>query len=69
MELHKLAKNCEYGDMKDELLRDRLVVGIQDSSLSRRLQLDPKLTLETAKKAIQQKEAVSKQQQELIGRE
>ena len=31
--------------------------------------MDPKLTLETPKKAIRQKEAVSKQQQELIGRE
>ena len=34
MELHKLTENCEYGDMKDELIRDRLVVGIRDSSLS-----------------------------------
>ena len=33
MELHKLAEKCEYGDMKDELIRNRLVFGIRDSSL------------------------------------
>ena len=27
-ELHRLAENCEFGGMKDELIRDRLVVGI-----------------------------------------
>ena len=26
-EIHRLADNCEFGDMKDQLIRDRLVVG------------------------------------------
>jgi pyruvate-formate lyase len=52
MTLYKLAKNCEYGEMKSKMIRDRLVVGIRDLSLSERLQLDPKLTLEAAKKAV-----------------
>ena len=51
--------------MKDEMIRDRLVVGIRDSSLSERLQLDSDLTLEKAKKAIRQREAVKEQQREL----
>ena len=50
MALYDLAQHCDYGEMKDEMIRDRLVVGICDSSLSEKLQLDPALTLETAKK-------------------
>ena len=49
------------------MIRDRLVVGIRDNALSKRLQLNPKLTLETAKKAIRQHEAVHEQQRELKG--
>ena len=37
MELYKLAENCNYGDMKTEMIRDRLVVGIKDTVLSRHL--------------------------------
>eukprot|EP00731_Ephydatia_muelleri_P034495 Em0062g18a len=59
--LFSLAENCEYGGLKDELIRDRLVVGIRDETLSRQLQLDPELTL----KSIRQREAVKDQQQSL----
>jgi len=38
-----LAENCEFGGMKDELIRDRLVVGVRDQSLSERLQMEEKL--------------------------
>lgn len=65
MALYKLAEDCNYGNMKDEMIRDRLVVGIRDSNLSERLQLDLNLTLEKAKKAIRQREAVKEQQREL----
>ena len=34
--LHQLAENCEYGNIKDEMIRNRLVVGIRDESLSER---------------------------------
>ena len=67
MALYDLAQHCDYGEMKDEMIRDRLVVGIRDSSLSEKLQLDPALTLETAKKAIRQREAVHEQQKVLKG--
>ena len=65
MALYELADNCEYGKMNDELIHDRIVVSIRYSSLSERLQLDPALTLETAKKAICQREAVHEQNQAL----
>ncbi len=64
-ELYRLAESCEYGDMKEQLLRDRLVVGIRDTKMSERLQLDADLTLEKAKKSIRQKEAVQKQNADL----
>ena len=67
MELYKLAENCDYGGMKEELIRDRLVVGIKDSALSQKLQIDSRLTLDEAKKQIRQREAVREQQQELKG--
>ena len=69
MALYDLAENCEYGNMKSEMLRDRLVVGIRDQSLSEKLQMDSDLTLEKAKKQIRQREAVHEQQQELKGDE
>ena len=49
-ELYSLIDGCNYGDLKEEMLRDRLVVGIKDQELSEKLQLDPDLTLEKAKK-------------------
>ena len=35
--LYQLIDSCEYGNFKDEMLRDRLVVGICDTLLSERL--------------------------------
>lgn len=58
MALYTLAANCNYSEMEAEMIRNRLVVGIQDTSLSEHLQLDADLTLEKAKKAFRQREAV-----------
>ena len=44
------------------MIRDRLVVGIRDSTLSERLQMDADLTLDSAKKIIRPREAVHEQQ-------
>ena len=51
--------------MKEELIRDRLVVGIWDTRLSEQLQLNADLTLEKAKTVVRQKEAVHEHQQVL----
>ena len=67
VELYNLVEHCNYGDFKSEMIRDRLVVGILDKTLSERLQLDPALTLEKAKQMISQREAVQEQQQVLKG--
>ena len=47
------------------MIRDRIVVGIRNQSLSQKLQLDPALTLESAKQTVRQHEAVQKQQGQL----
>ena len=44
------------------MIRDRIVVGIRDSSLSAKLQMDPDLTLEKAKRVVRQQEAIWGQQ-------
>ncbi|KAK0139111.1 hypothetical protein N1851_024338 [Merluccius polli] len=51
--LYELSENCDFGVIKSEHIRDRLVVGIRDKGLSRRLQLMSDLTLETANDAQQ----------------
>ena len=60
--LHTLAEHCDYGTLKDEMIRDRIVVGLQDSKLSEKLQLDPELSLAKAINHARQSEAVKKQQ-------
>ena len=64
-DLYELSEFCNYGDLKDEMLRDRLVVGIRDTGLSEKMQTDPTLTLEKAKIMIRQKAAVREQRKEL----
>jgi len=64
--LYNLAENCNYGTLKSEMIRNRLVIGLQDLALSEKLQLDTELTLEKAKKTIRQQEAIQEQQGLLI---
>lgn len=65
--LYALAENCEYGELHDELLRDRLVVGLKDSSLSERMQLNKDLTLTKAITMARQSEEIKRQQTDLRG--
>ncbi|KAL5505300.1 hypothetical protein EMCRGX_G006710 [Ephydatia muelleri] len=46
----------------EDLIRDRLVIGIRHEALSRRLQMDPELTLGKATRMVHQEEAVKEQQ-------
>ena len=61
-DLHCLAQHCNYGLLRNEMIRDRIVVGLLDAGLSMKLQLDPDLTLEKATAAARQNESVKKQQ-------
>ena len=42
------AEHCGFADLRDDLNRDRIVVGLSDRNLSERLQLEAHLTLEKA---------------------
>lgn len=44
-DLHKLAEDCEYGGMKDQPNRDRIVVGVLENDPSDDLQAKSDLTL------------------------
>ena len=67
MALYNLVATYNYGNFEGEMIHDRLVIGIRDSTLSERLQTDAALTLETAKTRIRQREAVHEQQLVLKG--
>jgi len=53
--------HCNYGNLQNEIIRDRIVVGIRDRKLSERLQLEADLTLEKAITTVCQSETVKKQ--------
>ncbi|UYV63401.1 hypothetical protein LAZ67_2003965, partial [Cordylochernes scorpioides] len=63
--LYKLADSCEFEGLHEQLIRDRMVVGVRDKALSERMQLDSELTLEKAVKMVRQQEAVRQQQVDL----
>lgn len=57
-DLHRLAEFCEYGDLHDQLVHDRIVVGLRDTKLTEKLEMDSELTLEKAVINAQQSEAI-----------
>ncbi|UYV83878.1 hypothetical protein LAZ67_X000489 [Cordylochernes scorpioides] len=63
--LHSLDEHCNFGMLHDELIRDRIVVGVRDRALSERMQLDTDLTLVKATLMAKQLESVKEQQSSL----
>ena len=59
----RLVEHCSYREMQDEMIRDRIVVGIQDAALSEKLQLEADLS------AIRQSELIKQQQPMVKGDE
>ncbi|KAK7925769.1 hypothetical protein WMY93_008079 [Mugilogobius chulae] len=60
-QLYKLAEHCDFGQTKDEQIRDRIVIGIADGEVSQKLQLEPDLTLEKAISIARQSELIKTQ--------
>ena len=56
------ATNYNYGAMEQEMIRNRLVIGIRNQALLKMLQLDVDLMLNKAKHAIRQQQMVQEQQ-------
>ena len=44
--LRSLSNTCNFGALKDEMIRDRIVCGVRDSSLWKKLLQVPELTFE-----------------------
>ena len=65
--LHSLAEHCDYNKLRETMIRDRLVAGLLDASLSEKLQLEPDLTLQCAIKHAWNSSAVKHQQATVRG--
>ena len=61
-DLHCLADWCSYGELRNEMIQDRMIVGLLDDTLSEKLQLNSKLMLEIAVTTMHQSKGVYKQQ-------
>ena len=64
-ELRVQAKKCAYGMLRDELIRDRLVVGIQDDKVRSRLLREPELSLQKCIDIARAAEIAHKQMHEI----
>ena len=63
--LRNQADACEFGAMKDQLLRDRIVVGINNTKTKDLLFAEPKLTLQRAIEICELRESAEKAAQAL----
>ena len=52
-ELRLLSEFCEFGNVLDDMIRDRLVCGINDSQIQQRLLIEPNLLLSKATQLAQ----------------
>ena len=56
-----MTDNCEFQDLKDSLIRDRIVFGVTDSHVRERLLRVPGLTLNKALEIARAAEAIQSQ--------
>ena len=56
-DLFRLAEHCDYGVLREQLIRDRIVVGVIDNALSDRLQAQADFTLDQSVQLSRQAEA------------
>ena len=63
--LYRQAEYCEFGSLREELIRDRFVVGVTDDTLSNKLQSEVTLNLSTAVDICRRHES-AKQTQTLV---
>ena len=58
IDLHCLARYCNYGNLHEEMIHDRIVVGICDNKLSQKMQLEPDLILKQVDILISKNQAL-----------
>ena len=64
--LYTLSEHCNYGALT-EMIHDHIVVGLRDSNLSLKLQLDEKLDLQKRITQVREAEMIKQQQPMLSG--
>ena len=65
-ELKRLGEYCEFGDKLNEMVRDRLVCGVNDIRIQNRLLQESKLTYDKAFELAQSVEAAAKNAADLL---
>ena len=63
--LRKLSETCEFGTLKNSLIKDRIVLGVNNVKTRERLLRVPDLTLEKALDVVRSAEATEKQIKDL----
>ena len=61
--VHALASTCNFGDLRERLIRDRIVCGIRNKALQRSLLSELNLTLESCVQKRKTSEAAGQQVQ------
>ena len=64
-ELRRLAENCQFGDTLEKMIRDRLVCGINDEGIQKKLLAEQNLTYASALSIAKGQETATKNLQEL----
>ena len=59
-ELRQLATKCDFGNSLEEMLHDRIVIGVHDPNIQRRLLAEPNVTLKKATEIAQALEMVDR---------
>ena len=67
-ELRRLATHCEFGEYRDQALRDRLVCGLRSENIQKRLLSEADLTLARAVEIAQGMEAAHQNTQLMKGK-
>ena len=65
--LRKNASSCDFGDLEDEMIRDRIVIGVRDNEQRARLLLEADLTLERTLTSCRTSELAQEQLQKIEG--
>ena len=65
-ELKSLGEHCEFGDKLNEMVRDRLVCGVNDIRIQNRLLRESKLTYDKALELAQSVEVAAKNAADLL---
>ena len=65
-ELKRLGEHCEFGDKLNEMVRDRLVCGVNDIRIQNRLLQESKLTYDKAFELAQSVEVAAKNAADLL---